>query len=130
MGSPLCCVIRVNYNVVKNHVGRGSVSVAPTMAKHQPPAQLGNPSPTPPTLYGPAFQGWQQVSTRKRIGYLGYARVSSFLCQFLPLRSMVEHQPPAQLGNPSRTPLTLHGQAFLGRQAVTERKGKQERRSR
>ena len=69
----LGCVIRVNYNVVKDNVGQGPVFVARTMAKHRSPAQLENPS-------------W--------------------------------------------TPLTLHGQAFLGRRAVTERKGKQERMSR
>ena len=36
---------------------------------------------------------------------------------------MTEYRPPAQLGNPSRTPPTLHGHAFLGRRAVTKRKG-------
>ena len=58
----LCCVIRVNYNVVKNHVGRGSISVTRTMAEHRLPVQLGNPSPTPPTLYGPAFLGRRAVT--------------------------------------------------------------------
>ena len=37
--------------------------------------------------------------------------------------TIVEHRPPAQLGNSSRTPPTLHGHTFMGRQAVTERKG-------
>ena len=61
----LCCVIRVNYNVVKDHVGRGPVSVARTMAKHRLPAQLGNPSRTPPTLHGQAFLGRRAVTKRK-----------------------------------------------------------------
>ena len=43
-------------------------------------------------------------------------------------RTMAENRPPAQLENPSRIPLTLHGQAFLGRRAVTKEKGTQERR--
>ena len=37
--------------------------------------------------------------------------------------TMAEHRPLAPLGNPSQTPPTLHGHAFMGRRAVTERKG-------
>ena len=38
-------------------------------------------------------------------------------------QTKAEQRPPAQLGNPSRTPPTLHGHAFMGRRAITERKG-------
>ena len=61
----LCCIIRVNYNIVKYHVGRGPVSVARTKAEHRPPAQLGNPSQTPPNLHGHAFLGRRVVTERK-----------------------------------------------------------------
>ena len=36
--------------------------------------------------------------------------------------TMAELRLPPQLGNPSRTLLTLDGNGFLGRRAVTERK--------
>ena len=61
----LCCGVWVNYNAVKGHVGRGPVSVTRTMAEHRPPAQLGNPSRTPPTLHGHAFMGRRAITERK-----------------------------------------------------------------
>ena len=63
--TPLCCVVWINYNVVKGHVGRGPVSVARTMAEHRPPAHLGNPTRTPLTLSGHAFMDRLAVTERK-----------------------------------------------------------------
>ena len=61
----LCCVIQVNYKVVNDNVGRGPVSVARTMAKNRPPAQLENPRRTPITLHGQAFLGRRAVTEGK-----------------------------------------------------------------